>query len=101
MTSMAVLGCPVNDKGVSEGWINGKGRNGVNWATLIAAAGLGVVLVGAFWSIVQTQFAAQAALIADNRRDIDKSSRLLQEQIDRRLSEVDRRLNLLEAGKRK
>ncbi len=28
----------------------------INWGTLISAAALGVVLVGAFWTIVQTQF---------------------------------------------
>ncbi len=44
-------------------------KNGASWPTLIAAAALIVVLVGAFWSIVQTQFTA------------------LQKQLDRQISE--------------
>ena len=44
-------------------------KNGINWGTLIAGAALVVVLVGAFWSIVQTQFTA------------------LQKQLDRQISE--------------
>ena len=72
-------------------------RNGVNWATLIAAVGLGIVLVGAFWTIVQTQFSAQHSLITDNRGDIVERTRLLQEQMDRRFSALDKQIVILES----
>ncbi len=72
-------------------------RNGVNWATLIAAVGLGIVLVGAFWTIVQTQFSAHSSLIVENRAEILERNRLLQEQIDRRFSATDKQIVILES----
>jgi hypothetical protein len=75
---------------------NGFINRGTDWGVLIAAVALGFVLVGAFWTIVQTEFTAQGALIQDNRTAIDKAATLLQAQLDRRFGEVDRRLGIIE-----
>jgi hypothetical protein len=52
---------------------------GINWATLIAAAGLGVILVGGFYGIVQTQFAY-----------IDKDKEIIRAQLTKSQDDVAR-----------
>jgi predicted phage gp36 major capsid-like protein len=65
--------------------------NGISWTTLISAVGLGFVIVGALWTIVQVQFAAIEKEKEIIRQELVKSGEEVRDQFKRVEDSFDRR----------